>query len=83
MIKVQELIVTDLTRTGSGESRLSPARRILEVYNKDGDLVAFHDAWGNFSIEDLIAFERFRRENNKLPITEVLAAWPKTRHLFS
>lgn len=75
MIQVKELVVTDLSRKGSGKNILSPVRTVLEVYSKQGDLLAFHDSYGNFSIEDLVEFGRFCLSNKELSVEEIFNKW--------
>ena len=78
MIQVKELIVSDLSRKGSGVNQLSPVRSILEVYSKNGDLLAVHDSLGNFSIEDLFDFGKFCLSNKELTVEEILNKWEKS-----
>ncbi len=75
MIQIKELIVTDLSRKGSGKDILSPVRKVLEVYSKQGDLLAFHDSCGNFSIEDLVEFGQFCLSNKDLTVEEIFNKW--------
>ena len=78
MIQVKELIVSDLTRKGSGQSPFSPVRQVIEVYSKQGDLLAFHDSYGNFSVEDLVEFGRFCLSNKELSVEEIFNKWEKS-----
>ena len=71
MVQVKELIVSDLTRKGSGQSVFSPVRQVIEVYSKEGDLLAFHDKFGNFSIEDLFEFGNLCLSNKALSVEEI------------
>ena len=75
MIQVKELIVTDLSRRGTGNDETSPVRSLLEVYTKDGKLLAVHDSQGNYSIEQLIAFAKLCRQNPDLTIEKVYQSW--------
>lgn len=75
MIQVKELIVTDLSRKGTGKDVTSPMRTVLEVYTKDGELLAYHDSQGNYSVEDLISFSKFCLSNKELSIDEALKKW--------
>lgn len=75
MIQVKEFVVTDLSRKGSGQSVISPLRSVLEVYTKDGELVAYHDSQGNYSVEDLIAFAEFCMSKIDLSIEDALIKW--------
>jgi len=78
MIQVKELIVSDLTRKGSGQNVFSPVRTVLEVYSKQGDLLAFHDSFGNYSIEDIFSFGKFCLSNKELSVEELLNKWEKS-----
>ena len=75
MIQVKELIITDLSRKGSGKDVTSPIRTVLEVYTKEGDLLAFNDSQGCYSIEDLISFSKFCLSNKDLSSEEALKKW--------
>ncbi len=75
MIQVKELVVTDLSRKGSGQNILSPVRSVFEVYSKQGELLAFHDSQGNYSIEDIISFGNFCLSNKDLQIEEIFSKW--------
>lgn len=75
MIQVKELIVTDLSRKGTGKTELSPVRSVLEIYSKEGDLLATHDSQGNYSVEDLIAFGKYCMSLNSLSIEEIFTKW--------
>lgn len=75
MIQLEELIVTDLSRKGSGKNELSPVRPVLEIYSKEGDLLATHDSQGNYSVEDLIAFGKFCMSKNDVSIEELFKKW--------
>ncbi|RTL48862.1 MAG: hypothetical protein EKK39_12010 [Sphingobacteriales bacterium] len=75
MIQVKELIVTDLSRKGTGKDVTSPIRTVLEVYTKNGELLAYHDSQGNYSVEDLISFSKFCLSNKELSIDEALKKW--------
>jgi len=75
MIQVKELIVTDLSRKGIGKNELSPVRSVLEIYSKEGDLLATYDSQGNYSVEDLIAFGKFCISLKDLPIEEIFTKW--------
>lgn len=75
MIKVKELIVTDLSRKGTGKDVTSPIRTVLEVYTKAGELLAYNDSQGNYSVEDLISFSNFCVSNKELSVSEALQKW--------
>ena len=75
MIQVKELVITDLSRKGSGQNILSPVRTVLEIYSKQGDLLAFHDSYGNFSIEDLVEFGHLCQLNKELSVEEIFNKW--------
>ncbi|HAY32566.1 MAG TPA: hypothetical protein PK536_10185 [Ignavibacteria bacterium] len=77
MIKVKELIVTDLSRRGNGRDETSPVRSILEVYTKNGELLAVHDSQGNYTVEQLIAFAKLCREKSDVAIEKIYQSWSK------
>jgi len=79
-VEVKELIVTNFAKRGSGKDETSPVRTILEIYTKDGKLMACNDGQGNYSVEDLIAFGKFCASNTDLPIEEAFLKW-KTSYL--
>jgi predicted proteasome-type protease len=64
MIQVKDLVVTDLSRRGNGRDEISPVRSIIEVYTKDGELLAVHDSQGNYTVEQLVAFAKLCREKS-------------------
>ncbi|GAB2770858.1 hypothetical protein GCM10027275_11960 [Rhabdobacter roseus] len=70
MIEVKEVIVTDMNRRGDGKT--SAVRRVLEVYTKEGILLANMDSMGNFSIEQMLDFGQFCRNNSGLTVQEAL-----------
>lgn len=78
MIQVKELVITDLSRKGSGKNVFSPVRAVIEVYSKSGDLLAFHDSHGNFSVEDLLEFGQFCLSNKELSVEEIFNKWGKS-----
>jgi hypothetical protein len=75
MIQVKELIVTDLSRKGTGKDVTSPIRAVVEVYTKEGELLAYHDSQGNYSVEDLISFSNFCLSNKELSSEDALKKW--------
>ncbi len=75
MIQVKELIISDLSRKGTGQNELSPIRSVFEVYSKNGILLAVNDSQGNYSVEDLIAFGKFCLSKNDLPIEDLFNKW--------
>lgn len=75
MIQVKELIITDLSRKGTGKDVTSPIRTVLEIYTKDGQLLACHDSQGNYSVEDLISFSRFCMSNKEMSSEDALEKW--------
>ena len=77
MIQVKELIVTDLSRRGNGRDETSPVRSVLEVYTKDGELLAVHDSQGNYTVEQLIAFAKLCREKSDVEIENIYQSWSK------
>ena len=72
MVEVKELVVTDLTRRGTGQSEWSPVRTILEIYTKEGGLLATHDSQGNYSIEELVSFATLCRQYPERAFKELL-----------
>jgi hypothetical protein len=77
MIQVKELVVTDLSKRGSGSEEISPVRSVLEVYTKEGELLAVHDSQGNYSVEQLVAFAKLCREKSDVAIEEIYQSWSK------
>mgnify|MGYP000864421306 CR=1 FL=1 len=75
MIQVKELVVTDLSRRGNGRDETSPVRAVLEVYTKEGELLAVHDSQGNYTVEQLIAFAKLCREKSDVAIEKVYHSW--------
>jgi hypothetical protein len=75
MIQVKELIVSDLSRKGTGQNQLSPIRSVFEVYSKEGDLLAINDSLGNYSVEDLISCGTFCMSKNDVPIEDLFKKW--------
>lgn len=75
MIQVKELVLTDLSRRGNGRDETSPVRDVLEVYTKDGELLAVHDSQGNYTVEQLIAFAKLCREKSDLEIEKIYQSW--------
>lgn len=55
MVKCEEFVISDLLIKGDGKE--TPVRRIIQIYKKDGELLAENDPIGNFNIEQLIMFE--------------------------
>lgn len=63
MTKCEELIITDNTLRGTG-NEFDPYRRVVEVYSKDGRLLATHDPLlGNLlrTFAERVAEERQRQ----------------------
>lgn len=77
MIQVKELVVTDLSRRGNGRDETSPVRSIIEVYTKDGELLAVHDSQGNYTVEQLLAFAKLCREKSDETIEKIYKSWSK------
>jgi hypothetical protein len=75
MVQVKELVLTDLSRKGTGKNELSPIRSVFEVYSKEGVLLAINDSQGNYSLEDLIAFGKHCMLKNDLSIEEKFRQW--------
>jgi predicted proteasome-type protease len=77
MIQVKELVITDLSRRGTGKDETSPVRSVLEVYSKEGDLLAVHDSQGNYTVEQLISFAKLCREKSEISIENNYLSWSK------
>lgn len=75
MIQVKEVIITDISRRGNGHDRTSPIRTVLEVYTKDGELLAINDSQGNYTIEQLFGFARLCRANPEGVLEEIYQSW--------
>jgi len=77
MIQVKELIVTDLSRRGNGCNEISPVRSVLEVYTKEGELLAVHDSQGNYTVEQLVDFAKLCREKSDVAVEKIYRSWSK------
>lgn len=75
MIQVKELVVKDLFRKRSRQNVTSHVRSIIEVYTKDGELLARHDSQGNYYVEDLIAFGKLFMSKTDLSIEDLFKKW--------
>ena len=66
MIECKEVIITDLKTRGTGNVD-NPIRNIIQVYDKDGTLIAEHDPSPakEFVKMDLVHFGRWLMENRK------------------
>ena len=78
MIKVQELIITDLLRKGTGKETYSPVRGITAVYSKEGDLIATDDPCGSFSIEDLVRAVEYSKSQPHLTPSDAVMEWARS-----
>lgn len=76
MVKLEELIVIDQRTAGSGTSPVSPIRRILEVYSKEGRLLATHDPNGGYTQEKMFDFAEYCRKRPDVPINVAWDNWP-------
>lgn len=74
----KEVVITTLARRGLGV-KFSPCRRITQVYDKDGTLIAEHDPMPEtFSALDLVDFARWAHKDGWSPerlTTEVVNKW--------
>ena len=78
MIEVKEVIISDLRTKGLGKDITDPVRTVLEIYTKEGVLLADKDSFGNYSAQQLIEFGQFCREHNKTDdIKEIFQSWAK------
>lgn len=80
MIKVEEVIITDLNMKGDG--KVTPYRSVFEVYSKCGKLLASRDAYADLSIYELIAFVKVCREREQEDVLDILKTWnrPKPKY---
>ncbi len=60
---------------GNGCNETGTFRSALEVYTKDGDLLAVQDCQGNYTVEQLIAFAKLCREKSDLTVEKVFQSW--------
>ncbi len=56
MIVCKEVIIADLETRGTGTGTHSPLRRLTQVYEKSGKLIAEYDPSGGYTLEDLLDF---------------------------
>lgn len=75
MIKVQKVIITDISRKGTGSNEKSPVQAVTEIYTKKRDLIAFNDPLGNYSIEQMIEFASYCRQEDNTSIIELFRRW--------
>ena len=79
MIVCKEVIVTDLELRGNGEAE-APYRRITQVYEKDGTLIAENDPISKYDYYDLINFAKWCYDE-KIPKDDIniscLKEWMK------
>lgn len=59
MTVCNEVIITQLARSGSGKDKNSPCRILTQVYEKSGELIAEFDPNGGYSLEDMLSFSEF------------------------
>ena len=77
MIHTQELIITDLSRRGNGQNEASPVRAVVEIYTKDGLLLATNDSQGNYTVEQMIEFGKICQTKKELSAEENYLSWKK------
>ena len=82
MIQVKELIITDLSRRGTGRDETSPVRSILEVFTKEGELLAVSDSLGNYTVEQLIAFANLCRQKPEESVENIYQFWKRAKCPF-
>ena len=75
MINLQEVIICDLKTKGTGQHVSSPIRRIIEIYSKEGVLIALNDPMGNFTKEDLFEFARQCQLRPTEDIEKIFQSW--------
>lgn len=72
-IEVKEVIICNLLTRGDGKSPYSPYRKVLQVFEKDGTLIAECDTLErNFTVEQMCAFVSHCEYNKALPTHEEL-----------
>lgn len=83
MVKIEELIITDITMRGTGTT--TPFRLVFEVYNKNGDLLASKDPCADFTIYEMVEFSKHCRENFNEDILCLLKEWkrPEAKYPYS
>lgn len=69
-VKLIQVIFCEKVTIGKGEPD-SPMRRIIEIFDTEGKLLAKNDPCGNYSIEDLNEFALFCYSNDGLKTNSV------------
>lgn len=62
-IECKEVIVSRLKTVGDG-SDLNPFREVVQVFEKDGSLIAEKDGFNNFSAKDMVDYALYCLEKN-------------------
>ena len=70
-IECKEVIVSRLKTVGDG-SDLNPFREVVQVFEKDGSLIAEKDNFNNFSAKDMVQYALYCLES-KLGKDQVIA----------
>lgn len=83
MVLLQELIISNQSRKGDGLTELSPIRKILEIYTKNGELIAMSDSFGNFSLEDLVSLVEYCLDNKQLSINKIINNWLNSQNALN
>lgn len=85
-IRMEEVIISELLRRGAGTPQ-SPIRKVLQVYSKDGKLIAENDSWAEenriYSAGDLVDLLKSRQRLNIAGIKkeeEIVIEWIKQRN---
>ncbi len=75
-IECKEVIISNLTNRGNG-TILNPCRKVLQIYNKNGELLAENDSNNCFfSLLQVISFAKWCKENSIEPINkEAIEKW--------
>lgn len=77
----KEVIISELAGRGSGKGPESTFRRVTQVYEKDGSLIAEFDPLSTLTFEQVQAFaEYYRALPNPKKVWEELEEW-QSRHL--
>lgn len=77
MIKNKEVIISTEQSRGQG-TYISPMRRVIQVFTKDGGLIAENDPCGSYTIETMMQFATFVKvfdTSENISMEEILAKW--------
>ncbi|SDE19473.1 hypothetical protein SAMN04487996_1043 [Dyadobacter soli] len=74
-VKVQEVIVSRLTRRGDGDNQADPVRTVFQIFDLEGNLLAERDEYSSFSKEQLLHFAKFVKEMELNDVERAFASW--------